>query len=147
MMPDLGLGTDIGRIPGETDQQFENSRRLVEELPFPICMSSRIRTTEDSGDHRDAKCHPKAIRERVNAMQELAARKRSSPSYRSGIPLMSCSNRSTATVCKGFTGSYLRVGNRRWRCRRKHPSSVLITSVADTSARSTDFPHSSELDT
>jgi len=34
-VPDLGLGTDIiTGFPGETDARFENTRRLVESLPF-----------------------------------------------------------------------------------------------------------------
>ena len=43
-IPHLGLGTDmmVG-FPGETDEAFEHTLRIVRELPSPISMSSPIR--------------------------------------------------------------------------------------------------------
>ena len=149
LMPDLGLGTDIMvGFPGETDRQFENSHRFVEDLPFSYLhvfpYSDRPKT---AANYHAAKCHAKAIRGRAGAMQELAARKKREffeQQVGNTVEVLFESVDGDG-LRKGFTGSYLRVGIAGGDVKENTLSSVLITSVADDFCHgSTDFPHSSE---
>ncbi len=55
-IPDLGLGADvIVGFPGETDAMFENTRRVIEELPFSYlhAFSYSPRPKTESGHFKD----------------------------------------------------------------------------------------------
>lgn len=75
--PGLGLGADIiVGFPGETDAMFENTRRMIEDLPFTtlhVFSYSPRQGTEASGFTNDV---PKAIKkERNKILTELGNQK------------------------------------------------------------------------
>ncbi len=84
-IPDLGLGADvIVGFPGETDERFENTYRLIEDLPFShlhvFSYSPRIGTDAYSL-HNDV---PKAVKkERNHRLTELGNRK--ATAFRKGL--------------------------------------------------------------
>ncbi len=76
-IPNIGLGADIiVGFPGETEAQFENTRQMVEELPFTtlhVFSYSPRPGTEASGFRNDV---PKAVKkERNKILTELGNRK------------------------------------------------------------------------
>lgn len=72
-VPALSIGTDvIVGFPGEGDEQFENTYRMLEELPlsyFHIFPYSDRRGTPAEG--YDKKVDPKVIKERCSRLKEL----------------------------------------------------------------------------
>lgn len=75
--PGLGLGADIiVGFPGETDAMFENTRRMVEDLPFTtlhVFSYSPRKGTEADGFANDV---PKAVKkERNKILTELGSQK------------------------------------------------------------------------
>jgi len=82
LMPDLGLATDvIVGFPGETEEMFLNTRRLMEELEFDVVHLAQYspRPGTYSGDHWPDSVPAEVKRRRINdllALQRgIAARK------------------------------------------------------------------------
>lgn len=114
MMPDIGLGTDImAGFPGESDRQFENSLRFVEEMPFSylhvFSYSDRPKT---AADYFGDKCAPPVIQERSARFHEAAAGKKQQFFNRHIGRTVDVLFESVDSdgLRKGFTGNYLRVG-------------------------------------
>jgi threonylcarbamoyladenosine tRNA methylthiotransferase MtaB len=75
--PNFGLGADlIVGFPGETDAEFEATRRMVEELPFSYLHVFRFsrRPGTAAADMPD-QVHPETITERSAVLRALAERK------------------------------------------------------------------------
>ncbi len=75
--PGFGIGADIiVGFPGETDAEFEDTRRMVEELPFSYLHVFRFspRPGTPAADMTDA-VHPETITRRSSILRKLAARK------------------------------------------------------------------------
>src|SRR5438093_10649676 len=81
-MPDLGLATDvIVGFPGETEEMFLNTRRLMEELEFDVVHLAQYspRPGTYSADHWaddvPAEAKGRRINELLALQREIAARK------------------------------------------------------------------------
>jgi threonylcarbamoyladenosine tRNA methylthiotransferase MtaB len=75
--PNFGLGADlIVGFPGETDEEFESTRRMVEELPFSYLHVFRFsrRPGTAAADMPD-QVHPETITERSAVLRALAEKK------------------------------------------------------------------------
>jgi threonylcarbamoyladenosine tRNA methylthiotransferase MtaB len=76
--PNFGIGADIiVGFPGETDAEFEETRRMVEELPFSYLHVFRFskRPGTPAADMPD-QVHPETISRRSEILRELAERKK-----------------------------------------------------------------------
>ncbi len=77
-LPDFGIGADIiVGFPGETDEEFEETRRLVEEMPFSYLHVFRFskRPGTPAADMPD-QVPPAVIAKRSTILRELAAGKK-----------------------------------------------------------------------
>jgi threonylcarbamoyladenosine tRNA methylthiotransferase MtaB len=74
---DLGIGADIiVGFPGETDEEFEETRRLVAENPFSYLHVFRFSPRPGTpAAEMPAQVHPETITERSAVLRELAERK------------------------------------------------------------------------
>jgi len=114
LMPDMGLGTDvIVGFPGETEEAFLATKRLVSSLPFTylhiFSYSDRLKTAAPGFPD---KVDRETIKARSAEMRALAAEKKQA-FFRSHIGcevdvLMETVDEDGFR--KGFTSSYLRVG-------------------------------------
>lgn len=78
-VPHFGIGADIiVGFPGETDAEFEDTRRMVEELPFSYLHVFRFsrRPGTAAADMPD-QVHPETISRRSSILRELAEHKKS----------------------------------------------------------------------
>ena len=114
MIPDIGLGTDvIVGFPGESDREFQNTLRLVGDLPLSyLHVFSYSERPKTAAAFYAAKIDPAQIRERSEQMHEVALQKKHA-FFQEHI------GRRVEVLFetvdedgwrKGFTGSYLRVG-------------------------------------
>jgi threonylcarbamoyladenosine tRNA methylthiotransferase MtaB len=114
MMPDLGLGTDIiAGHPGEGEQEFANSLRLVEEMPFSyLHVFSYSERPKTAAVYDDEKNTPQVVRERSDALHEVARRKKQAffAEHVGRTVDVLFESIDGDGWRKGFTGSYLRVG-------------------------------------
>lgn len=113
LMPDLGLGTDIMvGFPGEGEAEFQNTVRLVEELPFSylhvFSYSDRPKTT---GLKLPNKNSPETIKDRSDFMHELGEKKRRVFAEKHiGKPVeVLVERRDENGLWNGFTSQYLKV--------------------------------------
>jgi threonylcarbamoyladenosine tRNA methylthiotransferase MtaB len=113
LMPDLGLGTDIMvGFPGEGEAEFQNTVRLVEELPFSylhvFSYSDRPKTT---GLKLPNKNDPETIKNRSNFMHELGEKKKRAFAEKhigKSVEVL-VERRDENGLWNGFTGQYLKV--------------------------------------
>jgi threonylcarbamoyladenosine tRNA methylthiotransferase MtaB len=112
--PGLGLGADvIVGFPGETDAMFENTRRMIEDLPFTtlhvFSYSPRI-GTEASGFTNDV---PKAIKkERNKILTELGnqkARQFRESLLSQTVPVLVENSRDPQGRLRGYSDTYIPV--------------------------------------
>jgi tRNA-2-methylthio-N6-dimethylallyladenosine synthase len=82
LMPDIGLATDvIVGFPGETEERFQNTRRLMEELQFDVVHLAQYspRPGTYSADHWEDDVPAEEKRRRINELlalqREIATRK------------------------------------------------------------------------
>jgi threonylcarbamoyladenosine tRNA methylthiotransferase MtaB len=113
MMPDLGLGTDIivGH-PGETDAEFEISKRYVEKMPFSyLHIFSYSERPKTAAVYYDQKNTPQVTKERSDIMHDVAnAKKRAFFDEHVGRTVdVLFETIDNDGYRKGFTGSYCRV--------------------------------------
>jgi len=78
LMPDIGMGTDVMvGFPGEGEVEFDNTVRLVEELPFSylhvFSYSDRPKTV---GERLPGKNSPETIKNRSDCLHRLGEQKR-----------------------------------------------------------------------
>ncbi len=76
--PDFGIGADIiVGFPGESDAEFAETRRMVEELPFTYLHVFRFspRPGTAAAD-MTGRVHPETVSERAGILRSLAATKR-----------------------------------------------------------------------
>jgi threonylcarbamoyladenosine tRNA methylthiotransferase MtaB len=76
-MPEAAFGADvIVGFPGETDEDFEATRRLIEELPFTyLHVFPFSRRPDTPADRMKNQVHGAVVRERGRFLRELAAEK------------------------------------------------------------------------
>ena len=135
--PGLGLGADIiVGFPGETDAMFENTRRMVEDLPFTtlhVFSYSPRKGTEATGFANDV---PKAIKkERNKILTELGnqkAQKFQESLLNQTLPVLVENSRDPKTGnLRGHSDTYIPIsfeGNDEW-MNRIVP--VRVTEVSD----------------
>jgi len=77
-VPHFGIGADIiVGFPGETDAEFEDTRRMVEELPFSYLHVFRFSQRPGTAAAEMAgQVHPETISRRSGILRELAAHKK-----------------------------------------------------------------------
>ena len=112
-MPDLGLGTDvIVGFPGETELEFENTIRFIEEMPFSyLHVFSYSERPKTAAVFAEGKNDRGLIKERSDRLHELATRKKQTffdEHIGQEIDVLFETVDSDGWR-KGFTGSYLRV--------------------------------------
>ncbi len=114
MMPDLGLGTDIiVGFPGETDREFDQTLRFVEQLPLSyLHVFSYSERPKTAAAFYDDKNDPARIKERSERMHEVATRKKQAffDDHIGRKVEVLFETVDADGWRKGFTGSYLRVG-------------------------------------
>ncbi len=73
-LPHFGIGADIiVGFPGETDAEFEETRRMVEELPFSYLLVFRFsRRPGTSAADMEDQVHPETITRRSRILRDLA---------------------------------------------------------------------------
>jgi len=113
LMPDIGLGTDIMvGFPGEGEAEFQNTVRLVEELPFSylhvFSYSDRPKTT---GMRLPQKNDPETIKDRSDFMHKLGEKKRRAFAEKHiGKPVeVLVERRDENGLWNGFTSQYMKV--------------------------------------
>ncbi len=75
--PHMGIGADIiVGFPGETDEEFGDTVRMVEELPFTYLHVFRYSPRPGTPAADFAAVHPEAVSERSQILRDLAAAKR-----------------------------------------------------------------------
>ncbi len=76
-VPHFGIGADIiVGFPGETDEEFEETRRMVEELAFSYLHVFRFSPRPGTpAAHMENAVHPETITRRSAILRKLAARK------------------------------------------------------------------------
>jgi len=77
LAPNFGLGADIiVGFPGETDEEFASTRRMVEELPFSYLHVFRFsRRPGTAAADMPGQVHPETITERSAVLRAIAERK------------------------------------------------------------------------
>jgi threonylcarbamoyladenosine tRNA methylthiotransferase MtaB len=113
-VPDVGLGTDvIVGFPGETDESFERTCRLLESIPFAyfhvISYSKRYGT---KASRLPAQVPTGTIKERSERLRDLSFRKRRAFAERfvgREVEVL-FEQKDENGLWTGFTGNYLRVG-------------------------------------
>ncbi len=77
-VPHFGIGADIiVGFPGETDAEFEDTRRMVEELPFSYLHVFRFsQRPGTAASEMTGQVHPETISRRSGILRELAAQKK-----------------------------------------------------------------------
>jgi threonylcarbamoyladenosine tRNA methylthiotransferase MtaB len=111
--PRLHLATDlIAGFPGETDDEFEETRRFVEELPFAslhVFPFSPRSHTDAAAWHRASPLPSRVVTERTRALRRLGEEKaRTFASHSSGTVAEVVTLRGN----RGLTDHYLDVGLR-----------------------------------
>ncbi|MEK6682741.1 MAG: tRNA (N(6)-L-threonylcarbamoyladenosine(37)-C(2))-methylthiotransferase MtaB [Nitrospirota bacterium] len=114
-IPDIGLGTDIiVGLPGEDDTAYENSVRMIEELPFTylhVFTYSKRRGTE-AFNFKD-QVSEQVKKERSRKLIEIGKRK--TTAFKEGYinkvldTLIEGERDKKTGMLKGITGNYLRV--------------------------------------
>jgi threonylcarbamoyladenosine tRNA methylthiotransferase MtaB len=129
LMPDAAIGADVMTgFPGETDADFEESRRFIEALPFTYLHVFTY--SERPGTPAAADAHPVPIpvrKERNRVLRELAARKN-----RAFRELMIGRTLSAVTLHEpglALTGNYLKVEL----CGPREPNRIVGLEIAGIS--------------
>lgn len=137
-VPDVGLGTDIiVGFPGEGEAEFENTRRLLEELPLnyahvfsyskrPMTKASKMKET----------VHPETIKERSKILRELSAQKRQKfyNRYLGKTVRVLFETRNEEGIFTGLTSNYMRVGTITGQDLSRQIRDVKITEVLEDMA-------------
>ncbi len=113
LMPDVGIGTDIiVGFPGEGEKEFENTCRVVEELPFSylhvFSYSDRPKT---HGMKLPSKNSPETIKRRSEIMHDIGDRKKREFAEKhigKDVEVL-VERRDENGLWNGFTGEYLKV--------------------------------------
>jgi threonylcarbamoyladenosine tRNA methylthiotransferase MtaB len=75
--PLMGIGADIiVGFPGETEAEFEDTRRMVDALPFTYLHVFRYSPRPGTPAADEPAVHPEAVSERSRVLRDLAATKR-----------------------------------------------------------------------
>lgn len=108
LMPDAAIGADVmAGFPGETDADFEESRRFIETLPFTYLHVFTYSERPGTLAARDPAAVPISVRkERNRVLRELAAAK--NLAFRSRMAGRTLSA-VTLHNCEALTSNYLKV--------------------------------------
>jgi threonylcarbamoyladenosine tRNA methylthiotransferase MtaB len=113
-VPDVGLGTDIiVGFPGEGNAEFENTCRLLEELPFSYAhVFSYSKRPGTKAAKMDETIHPDVIKERSKILRNLSFKKRQAfyNRYVGEIVRVLFETRNEEGIFTGLTANYMRVG-------------------------------------
>jgi threonylcarbamoyladenosine tRNA methylthiotransferase MtaB len=109
MMPDAAIGADVMvGFPGETDVEFEESRRFMEEMPFTYLHVFTYSERPGTPAAADPATVPMAVRkERNRVLRELAAARNAA--FRERMVGKSLSVVTLHEPGVALTGNYLRV--------------------------------------
>jgi threonylcarbamoyladenosine tRNA methylthiotransferase MtaB len=109
LMPDAGIGADVMvGFPGETDEDFEESRRFIDEMPFTYLhvFTYSERPGTPAADAPGSVPMP-VRKERNRVLRELAAKK--NLEFRAGMVGRTLSVVTLHERKKAITGNYLTV--------------------------------------
>ena len=140
-VPDVGLGTDvIVGFPGETDQSFEVTYALLEELPlsyFHVFSYSKRYGTRAS--RMEGQVKPESIKERSQRLRLLSRRKRKgfASRYLGRVVEVLFEQQDESGLWTGLTESYLRVGVVSSEPLRNRFASVLVHEATEELALGT----------
>lgn len=133
-VPEVGLGTDvIVGFPGETDESFERTYRLLESLPFAyfhvFSYSKRYGT---KAGKLSGHVPNETIKQRSHRLRELSASKRLefARRYRDREVEVLFEQQDDNGLWTGLTGNYMRVGVVSAEPLRNHMRSVTIREVS-----------------
>nr|MBI3612864.1 tRNA (N(6)-L-threonylcarbamoyladenosine(37)-C(2))-methylthiotransferase MtaB [Nitrospirota bacterium] len=135
LIPDLCLGTDLMvGFPGEDDQSFANTYKLVADLPLAYfhIFNFSARPGTAAAKLPDA-IQPATLSARAKALASLSRAKRLTFYQRftgRTLPVL-FEAREPSGLWTGWTGNYLRVGVRSDRALRKHIEPVVVTGAMD----------------
>ena len=134
-VPDIGLGTDvIVGFPGEDDDAFDSTYRLIEDLPFNNIHVFSFSAREGTGAHRMSDRVPgSVIAERSRVLHRLAdAKKRGFYESQTGRVLrVLFEERNTDGRFVGFSDNYVKVGVMADRDLSNRIGDVRVTGVID----------------
>jgi len=137
-VPDIGLGTDvIVGFPGEDENAFSNTYRLVEEMPFNNIHVFSFSAREGTGAHRMTGAVPgNVIAERSRVFHKLAdAKKRRFYQNQTGRVLrVLFEERNADGRFVGFSDNYVKVGVKTDRDLSNCINDVRVTGVIDQGA-------------
>ncbi|MBI5868942.1 MAG: tRNA (N(6)-L-threonylcarbamoyladenosine(37)-C(2))-methylthiotransferase MtaB [candidate division Zixibacteria bacterium] len=135
LMPDLGLGTDIiVGFPGESDREFDQTLRFVEQLPLSyLHVFSYSERPKTAAAFYGDKIDPARIKERSERMHEVAARKKQAffDEHIGRKVEVLFETVDEDGWRKGFTGSYLRVGTTPDACGENKIVRVTVMDTTD----------------
>lgn len=134
LMPDMGLGTDvIVGFPGEGQAEFQNSVKLVEELPFSyvhvFSYSDRPKTVAARIPEKN---NPETIKARSEFLHQLGDQKKRAfaEKYIGKTVEILVERQDESGLWNGFTGEYLKV---HFPSKRKL-NNMLVNVIAETYA-------------
>jgi threonylcarbamoyladenosine tRNA methylthiotransferase MtaB len=139
LMPDVGIGTDIiVGFPGEGEAEFENTCKVVEELPFSylhvFSYSDRPKT---HGMKLTNKNSPETIKRRSEIMHEIGDRKKREFAEKhigTDVEVL-VERRDENGRWNGFTGEYLKVFFEDERDLHNRMETVTVTAREGEAAR------------
>jgi threonylcarbamoyladenosine tRNA methylthiotransferase MtaB len=134
-VPDVGLGTDlIVGFPGETEESFDRTEKLLEELPlsyFHVFSYSKRYGTRAARE--DGHVAPEVIKERSRRLRTLSRRKRRAFAERYiGRPVeVLFEQQDENGLWTGLTDNYLRISVVSSRPLRNTFADVVLQEVTD----------------
>lgn len=137
-VPDVGLGTDlIVGFPGETEEAFARTERLLQDLPlsyFHVFSYSKRYGTRAA--RIEDQLRPEVIKERSRRLRALSRRKRRAfaSRYLSREVEVLFEQQDASGLWTGLTANYLRVGVVSSRPLRNTFAGVVINEVTDEMA-------------
>ena len=137
-VPDVGLGTDlIVGFPGETEEAFARTERLLQDLPlsyFHVFSYSKRYGTRAA--RIEDQLHPEVIKERSRRLRALSRRKRRAfaSRYLGREVEVLFEQQGASGLWTGLTANYLRVGVVSSRPLRNTLAGVVINEVTDEMA-------------
>ena len=126
LMPDAAIGADVMvGFPGETDAEFEESRRFIEDQPFTYLHVFTYSERPGTPAAADSGSVPMAVRkERNRILRELAAAK--NRAFRQSMV-----GRTLSAVTLQETGVALSDNYLKLRLARPHPANALVSVRVD----------------
>ena len=134
-LPDAAIGADVMvGFPGETDADFEQTRRMIDDLPFTYLhvFTYSARPTTPAAEMSD-QVPARVARERNRALRELAAKKKLAfmrAFVGKTLPAITLSRTPTSAGCdftEALTDNYLKL----WLNGTQEPNRWLMATIED----------------